>query len=128
MKLLKSFLYSCLVWVFPTAVFAQNLGQKYEQLLNPLPDQELICFTRACDLLSMFLLIIRDILQVIPIFSVLFIIIGGFKMVMSAGNEERLAEAKRTVVWAVLGLVVAVLAFSIIAIVQNFLGANVPNP
>jgi hypothetical protein len=109
----------------PLVVNAQNLGERYETLLNPLPAQELVCFTRSCDLLSLFMLIIRDILQVIPIFSVVFIIIGGFQMVTSAGNEERLLKAKRTVIWAVLGLVVAMLAFSIIAIVRNFVGVDV---
>jgi hypothetical protein len=54
----------------PNLGLAQNLGQKYEQLLNPLPTNELICYTRACDLVSLFLLIINDILHIIPIMSV----------------------------------------------------------
>lgn len=124
MKKIKIIFFGFLILFLPLTAFAQNLGQKYEQLLNPLPENELICLTRTCDLLSLFLLIIRDILQIIPIVSVIFIIIGGFKMISSSGNEQKLAEAKRTVVWAVLGLVVAVLSFSIIAIVQNLIGAS----
>jgi Type IV secretion system pilin len=54
--------------------------------------------------------------------SVLFIIIGGFKMVMSNGNEKSAESGKKTVTWAVIGLVVALMAFSIIAIVQNVIG------
>lgn len=103
---------------------ATSLSQQYEQLYNPLPSNELFCPTAVCDLTSMFLLIIRDILQLVPIASVLFIIIGGFQMIMSQGNEEKLLKAKRTVYWAIAGLIIALLSFSIIAVVRTVLGAN----
>ena len=67
----------------------------------------------------------RYILGLIGIFAVLFIMIGGFRMVMSQGNEEAYGAAKKTITWAVIGLVVAVLSFSMIAIVENLLQANV---
>ena len=97
-------------------------------LFNPIPPaQELFCPTYPiCDLKQEFLLILASILRLIPILSVVFIIIGGFKMVMSQGNEEALISAKRTVIWAVLGFVISILSFSIIAIIQNFLGVNIP--
>ena len=114
-----------LVLIFLPSVVSAALSQKYEALYNPLPPNELVCPTAACDLTQMFLLIIRDILQLIPVVAVLAIIVGGFQMISSAGNEERLIRAKRTVLWAVLGLAVAILSFSIIAIVKNFLGSNV---
>ena len=108
----------------PLLAKASNLAKNYQQLYNPLPQDGLFCPTRACDLLQMFLLITQDILRLIPIASIVFIIIGGFKMIISRGNEQKLAEAKKTVLWAVLGLVVAALSFSIIAIVKNLLRAN----
>lgn len=107
----------------PAFVFAAPNNSSY--LFNPLPvAQELYCYTAYCDLKTMFLAVIQAILTLVPVASVLFIIVGAFQMISSHGNEERLAAAKRTVVWAVLGLVIAMLSFSIIAIVQNFLQAN----
>jgi prepilin signal peptidase PulO-like enzyme (type II secretory pathway) len=120
-KGLGKVLMGILFLLLPTVVFASSIVQKYDQLLNPLPDNELFCPTAFCDLQQMFLLIIRDFLQLLPIVAVLFIIIGGFQMVISVGNEERLAKAKRTVLWAVLGLVIGILSFSLVSIVQNFL-------
>jgi hypothetical protein len=95
--------------------------------INPIPvASQLFCPTYPiCDLKTEFLLILTNILRIIPILSVFFIIVGGFRMTMSQGNEEALGAAKRTIVWAVLGLVFALLSFSIIAIVQNFLGVNI---
>ena len=82
--------------------------------------------TEVSDLTQFALLIIRDMLQLIPITATLFIIIGGFQMIASGGSEEHLLRAKRTLEWAVLGLVAALLCFAIIAIVSNLLGANTP--
>ena len=116
-------IYFLVIWAALPLLARADISSSYEKLYNPLPENQLVCLSAACDLREFFLLIIRDILQLIPIAAVLFIIIGGFQMVSSAGNEERLLRAKKTITWAVLGLVFALLSFSIIAIVKNFLGA-----
>jgi hypothetical protein len=85
-------------------------------LYNPLPTSELT---------SMFLLIARGMFAIVAIWSVIFIIVGGFRMVIAAGNEEAIGAAKKTITWAILGLVIAMLSFSIIAIVQNIIQADV---
>jgi uncharacterized protein (UPF0147 family) len=56
------------------------------------------------------------------------IIIGGYQMVTSAGNEEGYKKAKQTITYAVIGLVIAVLSYSVAAIVENTLGANLGAP
>lgn len=112
-------------FALPSIALAAGITEKYDQLYNPLPSNEIIaCPTVACDLTQMVLLITRNILQLIPIASVLFIIIGGFKMMASQGNEEKLKDAKRTIYWAIVGLIIAFLSFSIIAIARNLLGVT----
>ncbi|MCL5666357.1 MAG: pilin [Patescibacteria group bacterium] len=89
-------------------------------LENPLPVDSLT---------DMILLIMRGFLAIVGIWAVVFIIIGGFKMVMAQGNEEAFTSAKKTVTWAIIGLGIALLAFSVIAIVQNFFNISFPaNP
>lgn len=85
-------------------------------LYNPLPTAELT---------TMFLLIIRGFLSIIGIWAVMFIIVGGFRMVAAAGNEEAYTQAKKTITWAVLGLTIALLSFTMIAIVQNILQTHI---
>ncbi len=58
--------------------------------------------------------------------SIIFIIIGGIKIITSAGDEKKLASATGTLTYAIIGLVVTILAFVIIRIVQFFFGSNVP--
>lgn len=88
-------------------------------LYNPLPEN---------DLTHVFLLITKSFLGIIGIWAVMFIIFGGFQMVTASGNEEAYEKAKKTITWAVLGLAVALLSFSIIAIVEDLLQANISPP
>jgi len=85
-------------------------------LYNPLP---------TGDLTTMFLLIAKGTLGLTAVWAVIFIIVGGFRMVTSAGNEEAYGVAKKTVTWAILGVVIAVLSFSMVAIVEDLLKANI---
>jgi hypothetical protein len=87
-------------------------------LYNPLPVNSLG---------DTLLLIMRAFLGVIGVWAVAFIVIGGFRLVVSGGNEEMVTAAKKTITWAILGLVLALLSFSIIAIIQNLLGTTVKN-
>ncbi len=52
------------------------------------------------------------------------ILIGAFRMAMSQGNPEALTAAKRNLTWAIVGLLVAILSYSIVAIIQTFLGVQ----
>lgn len=49
--------------------------------------------------------------------SVIVIIIGGFKYTMSSGDPGNIASAKNTIVFAIVGLIVALLAGAIIQFV-----------
>ncbi len=66
--------------------------------------------------------VINFALGLIGALSLLFIIIGGVRMVASAGNEAAITAGKKTVIWAVIGLVVALLAYTIIAGLEALLG------
>lgn len=56
-------------------------------------------------------------------FAVVFIVLGALQLVVSRGNPEALTKGKDTIIWSLLGVVVALMAFSLIGIVQNILGA-----
>lgn len=51
--------------------------------------------------------------------AVLFIIFSGLQMVTAAGNKERYEAAKKTLGYAVLGLLIIVLALVIVRVVIN---------
>ncbi len=77
------------------------------------------------DLTTFVLQLMKWLLGTIGVVAVLFIMIGGFKMITAQGNEEAVGAAKKTITWAIIGLVVAILSFSMIAIVENLLQSNI---
>lgn len=76
-----------------------------------------------CQKYSLNQLIIRVINWILAItlaVDVLFIIIGGFLYITSAGNEDRAKKGKTTVINAIIGLVIIILAYVIAQVVSNF--------
>jgi hypothetical protein len=52
--------------------------------------------------------------------AVLFLIIGGFQYITSAGNEEAAEKGKGTAVNALIGIVIVILSYVIVNVVSNF--------
>lgn len=61
----------------------------------------------------------KGFLGLIATTSVIFIIVGGAQMHLALGNEEALGKAKKTVIWAIAGLVISLLAVVGVQIVVN---------
>ena len=80
------------------------------------------------DLPALIVLIIKYLIALVGMVAVLMIIIGGYQMVTSVGNEETYKKAKHTITYAIVGLVLAVLSYSIAAIIETSLGANLSAP
>lgn len=65
--------------------------------------------------------IINTILVILGIVAVIMIIVGGFRYVLSGGDASNVTAAKNTIMYAVIGLIVAVLAYAIVNFVLNSL-------
>ena len=65
--------------------------------------------------------ILNTIISVVSIVAVIFIVIGGVKYMTSAGDPSKASSARKTILYAAIGLVVCVLAFAIV----NFVIATV---
>lgn len=59
------------------------------------------------------------------IIAVFFIIIGGIKIVTASGDMKKIQAAQQTVVYAIIGLVVTILAFVILQVIQYFFGSTI---
>ena len=67
--------------------------------------------------------IINVLLFIIGVVSVIMIIIGGIKYTLSNGDSSAITSAKNTIMYAVIGLVVALLAYAIVNfVVSTFAG------
>lgn len=53
-------------------------------------------------------------------FSLLFLIISGVRFVTAYGNDEGIQHAKKQAIYAIVGLLVSLFAYTIVRIVSNF--------
>ncbi len=58
--------------------------------------------------------VIQTALSFVGITCAIFIIIAGFKLVSSQGDAKKIAEGRNTLTFALIGLVVVILSFTII--------------
>lgn len=65
--------------------------------------------------------IINILLFVLGFIAVLMIIIGGIRYVTSGGDTSAISGAKNTILYAIIGLVIALMAFAIVNFVLNSL-------
>ncbi len=54
--------------------------------------------------------------------AILFLIIGGLQYITSSGNKDRAEAAKKTILYAVIGLIVVALSYVIVAFVARNVG------
>lgn len=76
------------------------------------------------DLMSTLNQIINVVIGVIGFIAVIVIILGGVQYTTSAGDGGKVKKAKDTIMYGIIGLVVALMAYSIV----NFVLANVFKP
>lgn len=65
--------------------------------------------------------VIQILLAVAGLIAVIFLIVGGFRYITAGGNEETAESAKKTIVNAIIGVVVIILAFVIVRVIANAL-------
>lgn len=102
--------------VFSNSALAQpDFGQEYAENTN-LGNSDLR------DILVRFVQIFFSFLAII---AVVMIIYGGFLWMTSAGNEEKISKAKKTLVNAIIGLILILSAFAIVQFVLNEIGSRI---
>ncbi len=66
---------------------------------------------------SLFTTILKVVFTTAGIIAVLMITIGGFEYVISQGDPQRTAKAKNTILYAIIGLVIAISGFTIVTFI-----------
>lgn len=68
---------------------------------------------------GIFSTITNILLFLIGAISVIMLIIGGFRYVLSGGDQSAVTSAKNTILYAVIGIIVAILAYAIVNFVVS---------
>lgn len=68
--------------------------------------------------------IINIVISIAAAIAVLFIVIGGLRYVVSSGDPQKTSRAKDTIIYAVVGLLVCIIAEAIVAFALNSINSN----
>ena len=66
--------------------------------------------------------VVNIILWVVGILSVIMMVWGGIKYTTSAGDSNKVTSAKNTIIYAVIGLIIAIMAYAIVNFVIGQIG------
>ncbi len=61
----------------------------------------------------------NTVLYAVGIVSVVMLIYGGLRYVLSGGDNKKVTDAKNTILYAIIGLIIAILAYAIVNFVIN---------
>lgn len=73
---------------------------------------------------GVFTQITNTILYIVGIISVIMLIWGGLRYILSGGDNKKVTDAKNTILYAIIGLIISILAFAIVNFVLNAIGIN----
>ena len=71
---------------------------------------------------GVFTRITNTVLFAVGIISVVMLIIGGIRYVISGGDSKKVTDAKNTIMYAIIGLIIAILAYAIVNFVITAIG------
>jgi len=121
MKIISKLTTVLLINIFPTFVYANDIfANKQCKPKNNggiIPD----CIIPK-DLLGLLGIVIEILMALVGTISVLFIIIGGFQYITSAGNYDNIRNAKNTITYAIIGLVASLMSFAVITFIIDHVG------
>lgn len=63
--------------------------------------------------------IVNVILYLLAAVSVIMLIVGGFRYIVSQGDSTKVTAAKNTILYAIIGLIIAILAYAIVNFVMG---------
>lgn len=112
MKKIKNIIFGALaaLIVAPAAVFAQAPGGISNGVGDAIGDSDL----RDSDLTDFLSDVLSWLLYFIGFLSVIMIVVAGIMYVTSGGDEEQVGKAKKTLVYSIVGLLVALLGLILV--------------
>ena len=61
----------------------------------------------------------NTILLIVGLISVIMLVYGGLRYILSGGDSKKVTDAKNTVLYAIIGLIISLLSYAIIKFVLN---------
>lgn len=118
MKQLTKYIAPGLAWLLALPALAQ-IGGTQPPTISPKTN------VTVEGILKIVVVVANVMLAFIGVIAVIMILTGAFYYVTGGSNEETLKKGKNLIIYGLIGVAIAVLAFAIVSLVQNFLGRAV---
>lgn len=95
--------------------------------INPCPEDsqfQALCTLQAEQLGTIVGGAVTFLLIVAVLVALFFLIFGGIRWITSGGDKAKVESARGTIISAIIGLIIAFLAFFILSVALNFFGLN----
>ncbi len=56
--------------------------------------------------------------------SVIMVLVGAFQLITSSGDPEKVSQGRKTILYAAVGLAVALIAGGVVDLIKNFIGVS----
>ena len=63
--------------------------------------------------------ITNNVLLIVGLISVIMLVYGGLRYILSGGDSKKVTDAKNTILYAIIGLIISMLAYAIVHFVLN---------
>lgn len=69
--------------------------------------------------------ILEAVIPLIGILSFIMVLVGGFKILTSAGDPKGMAGGKQTITLAIVGIILSILSWLVLVLIKNVTGVDV---
>lgn len=68
--------------------------------------------------------VVEILIFVVGAVSIIMVVIGGLRYVLSGGDEKAISAAKNTILYSIIGIIISVASYAIVSFVLTNLGVN----
>jgi len=79
------------------------------------------------DFETVFSTLVGNLVTLLGFFSLLMVIVGGFKYITAQGDPKAISSARSTITWAIVGLIFIIISWLILLFIGQFTGVKVTN-
>ena len=83
------------------------------------PNNHFTGLAGASDLMGLIAIVIQTMLLLAGVIAVVFVIVGGFWYMTASGNDEQAEKGRSTLLNAIIGVVVVLMAYALVTIITN---------
>ncbi len=84
--------------------------------------------TNKSDFLSKLTIIVNWVFTIFVVIAIIFIILAGIQFVTAGGDAAKVTEARQKLIWAAVGIIVALMARGLPAVVSSIIGGIAITP